>query len=362
MGYFLFMLNPFLLNFKIFRFCHLYLRKTRGKVATIWIIISALIPPLGTPRSLNLPGTLKQPAFLASLGLLFGILSISFSALFIRWAHAPGVISSFYRMGIGAIIMVLPFTYQVRRHSGYIPLRGILWGVAGGFFFSLDMYFWTTGIIMSGATIPTLMANTAPLWVGLGSWLVFREKQRSRFWVGLVIAMFGASFVLGQDLLRSSEFGLGALFGIFSAVFYGGYLLASQRGRSYLNTLSYFWISTLVSAICLLIYSLVLHQPLLDYDKLTWLLFLVMGIVVQVLGWMSINYAQGHIPAAIISPTMLAQPLITAVLAGLFLNETFTPWHLLGGVMVILGVYLVHRSRYVTKVDSSRLQLKVPGD
>jgi drug/metabolite transporter (DMT)-like permease len=70
---------------------------------------------------------------------------------------------------------------------------------------------------------------------------------------------------------------------------------------------------------------------------------------------MSINYAQGHIPAAIVSPTMLAQPLITAILAGLFLNETFTPWHLFGGAMVILGVYLVHRSRYIPKVDSNPL-------
>jgi drug/metabolite transporter (DMT)-like permease len=302
-----------------------------------------------------LSGKLKQPAFLVYLGLLFGILSISFSALFIRWAHAPGVISSFYRMGIGAVIMVLPFTYQVQRRPASLSPRGVLWGVVGGFFFSLDMFFWTTGIVMSGATIPTLMANTAPLWVGLGSWLVFREKQKSRFWAGLAIAMLGASFVFGQDLLRSSEYGLGALFGIFSAFFYGGYHLASQQGRAYLNTLSYFWISTLVATTCLLIYSLALRQPLLGYDHMTWLLFIVMGIVVQVLGWMSINYAQGHIPAAIVSPTMLAQPLITAILAGLFLNETFTPWHLFGGAMVILGVYLVHRSRYIPKVDSNPL-------
>ncbi len=279
------------------------------------------------------------------VSLIFGILSIAFSALFIRWTNAPGVISTLYRMAISAGIMATPFFYSLWKSQVRLPAVGVVLAIAGGFFFSLDMYFWTTGIMLSGATNPTVLANTSPLWVGLGSWMIFREKQTSLFWVGLIMAVSGAALVLGQDLLRSSTFGLGTLFGVFSAVFYGGYHLISQRGRGYLNTLSYFWISTFSCAVFALIYALILGHPLTGYSTQTWWIFVIMGVLVQSAGWMLINHAQGHIPAAIVSPTLLAQPILTAILSFFFLKEAFTLWHIIGGIMVITGVYTVHRSK-----------------
>jgi drug/metabolite transporter (DMT)-like permease len=277
--------------------------------------------------------------------LALGILSIALSPIFLRLANAPGVVSAFYRMGIGALLVAVPFVNQVRKRRSGLPRVGVQFAVLGGILFSLDMYFWSTGVMMSGATIPTLLANTAPLWVGLGTWLFFRERQTRIFWMGLAVAITGASFALLQDLRHSLDLDLGALFGVFSAFFYGGYHVASQRGRVHLDTISYFWISTTVSTLCLGVYTLLLNQPLSGYDRKTWLLFLVMGILVQVLGWMFINFAHGHIPAAIVAPTMLAQPLLTALFARLLLGEAFTSWQLWGGLLVILGVFFVHRSR-----------------
>jgi drug/metabolite transporter (DMT)-like permease len=42
---------------------------------------------------------------------------------------------------------------------------------------------------------------------------------------------------------------------------------------------------------------------------------------------------------------LLGQPVVTAVLAVLLLEERFMIWHILGGVVVLSGVYLVHWSR-----------------
>jgi len=58
-----------------------------------------------------------------------------------------------------------------------------------------------------------------------------------------------------------------------------------------------------------------------------------------------INYALGHLPASIVSPTLLGQPVVTALLAGLLLGEVLSAWHIAGGVAVLAGVLLVHRSR-----------------
>jgi drug/metabolite transporter (DMT)-like permease len=66
---------------------------------------------------------------------------------------------------------------------------------------------------MSGATNPTLLANTAPLWVGLGALIFFREKLSLMFWAGLLLAMADAVFSLGLDRLRSVSLGVGTLSG-----------------------------------------------------------------------------------------------------------------------------------------------------
>ena len=281
----------------------------------------------------------KQPTILAYLALITGIFSIGLSPLLLKWAYAPRVVSSFYRMGFGAVLMLVPFGYQLLSKRKKMPRRGVMFAIIGGLFFSIDMSLWSTGVMISDPAIPTLLANTAPLWVGLGSLIAFKEKLSHRFWIGLVTALIGAALVLTVNINLAPEFGLGAFYGLLAAMFYGGFYLASQRGREHLDTLSYFWISTTVASIFLLIYSLILREPILGYDSKTWLLFFIMGLLVQVLGWMFINYAQGHLSAAVVSPTMLAQPLLTALLAWLLLSQKFTAGQLVGGFMIIQAYY-----------------------
>jgi len=274
-----------------------------------------------------------------------GVLVIGFSAIFVRLANAPGVVSAFYRMSIGSLVITLPFIWQVRRRKEKLPMRGVWLAIGGGIFFGLDLTAWTTGIMLSNATIPTLMANTAPLWVGLGALLIFRERQATGFWLGLILTLSGAAVVMGKDLLQATSFGKGAILGLLAALWYGAFFLISQRGRKYLGTLSFYWISTTSSAIVLLIAALSFGHTLIGYTSQTYWYFIAMGILVQALGWLVINYVQGRLPAAVVAPTLLGQPVITALLAMPILGEIFTVWHVAGGILVLIGVYFVHRSR-----------------
>ncbi|MCK4633165.1 MAG: DMT family transporter, partial [candidate division Zixibacteria bacterium] len=97
--------------------------------------------------------------------------------------------------------------------------------------------------------------------------------------------------------------------------------------------------------IILLILNLALDRQLLGYDRFTLFNFLAIGLVVQLLGWSLINYAQGYLRASIVAPTLLLQPVVTAIIAVLLLGERFTTWHIAGGLIVLAGVFVVHRSR-----------------
>lgn len=285
-----------------------------------------------------------RSGFLAYLWLGIGIISISFSAIFVRWAGAPGPVASFYRMAIAVLLLAWPF-YRRARAQGSLPRLGIQIAVLGGLFFAGDLALWTTGVMMSGATNPTLLANTAPVWVGLGSLIFFREALSARFWMGLILAMGGAVLILGLDALRAATLGLGTLFGLMAAIFYGGYFLVTQRGRENLDSLTYLWFTALSASLALLALNTVLGHPIAGYSPLTYLNFLCLGVLVQVFGWLAISYSQGYLPASIVAPTMLVQPVATAVLAVMLLGERLSLWHIAGGVTVLAGVYIVHRSR-----------------
>jgi drug/metabolite transporter (DMT)-like permease len=278
------------------------------------------------------------------LALGISILSLSFSALFVRWANAPGAVASFYRMAVAVAVLAWPF-YRRAKSRGTLPRRGLRVAALGGLFFAGDLALWATGVAMSGATNPTILANTAPLWVGLGALLFFREKPDRAFWIGLVLAMAGAFAVLGLDSLRAATLGLGSLFGLLAGVFYGSYLLVTQRGRETLDALTYFWPAALSSTLALLVLCGLFRQPLTGYPTLTYLNFLAMGLISQTIGYLAMNYALGHLPASVVAPTLLGQPAMTAILAGLLLDETLSQWQALGGIAVLAGVYVVHRNR-----------------
>lgn len=285
-----------------------------------------------------------KPHLLPYLALGLGVLSLGCAAIFVRWANAPGPVASFYRLAI-AVALLAPAFYRRLRVSGAIPPPGLHLALLGGLFFAGDLAFWATGVVLSGATNPTLLLNTAPLWVGLAALILFREHLNTTFWLGLLVAMSGALLVLGLDSLRSFTLGLGTLFGLLGGIFHAAYFLTTQRGRAVLDSLTFFWLAALSSTFGLLAVSLALRQPLGGYSLFTYLNFLALGLVPQILGHFSINYALGYLPASIVAPTLLGQPVVTAILAGVLLGERLSIPEILGGMLVLAGVYTVHRSQ-----------------
>ena len=84
--------------------------------------------------------------------------------------------------------------------------------------------------------------------------------------------------------------------------------------------------------------------PFTGFDRNTWLVFLASALVSQLIGYMSLAYALGHLPASIVSPTMILQPVVTTLLAIPLLAEIPTPWQGLGGAIALVGIYLVNQS------------------
>lgn len=292
----------------------------------------------------SLPPTLSNRTWLPYLALVIGVIALGFSALFVRWAGAPGPVVGFYRIGLSTVVL-FPLFMLRRRRSTKITWAFLVFPLLGGLFTALDHGFWNTAVTYTSAANATLLGNTAPIWVALFAWIIWKEKLRKAFWMGLLLTLGGAAIVLGTDFLREASLGIGDLLALAAGGFYAAYFLVTQRGRVHWDTLSYVWIVGLISTICLLLISIGFGMPLTGYDRQSYLAFLGAALVSQTGGYLAVGYALGHLPASIVAPTMLGQPVVTALLAIPLLGENLGIEQIIGGSAVLAGIYLVHASR-----------------
>jgi drug/metabolite transporter (DMT)-like permease len=280
---------------------------------------------------------------LAYLALATGVVCLSFSSLFIRWSQAPGVVTSFFRMGIATTVMAPFFLRQARQ----VKFSKGIWiaPVLGGLFAACDQAIWSTSIGYTRVANATLLNNTAPVWVALAAWLIFREKLKGVFWLGLALAMGGATIVLGSDIIAHPSLSWGDLLALISGLFYAAYYLVMQRGRRDMSALAFMGLANTFSCLALLVICLVTRQPLTGFSTTTYLTFLGAALISQILGHLSLSYALGHLPASLVAPTMIAQPVLTALMAIPLLGESLHPGQWIGGISVLAGITLVNNGR-----------------
>jgi len=315
-------------------------------------------PPPVTDSPHPAPAPAKTPR-LAYAGMGVGILALGFSALFVRWAAAPGAVTGFYRMAVASIILV-PLALLRHGHPRRWPAAGLRFAVLGGAALCFDLALWNTSVMYTSAANATLLANTAPLWVAIASAVFLKEHLSGRFWIGLLLVLSGAAAVLGADFLRDFHLGVGDLMAISAGGFYAGYYLATQAGRRQLASLPYVTAAGVTATTLLFGIVLLLRLPLTGYSLQTLAAFAALGLVTQVLGYVSVGYALGHLPASLVAPTMVGQPVMTALLAIPLLGETLRPVQWIGGAAVLVGIVLVLRSHRGPAPQEAALETSAP--
>ena len=276
----------------------------------------------------------------AAMGLT--VVVLSFSGFYVRWADAPGPITSLFRMAFTALFLTV---YILKTGSWRYLKRSQLWlPLLAGCISAMDHYFWSSALQFTSVANAILFNYIAPIWVALVAFFLYREKLSIKFWIGLALTMAGAVTIFGTDLLHHPQFGWGDTLATISSFFYAGFFLISQQGRKRIGVVEYLWLVTLAATLMLTLMALINGQPLSGYDNKTILVFIAAALFAQLVGYLALSYASGHLPASMISPTMILQPVLTAILAVPISHEPIT-WQLaLAAPLVLGGIYLVNHN------------------
>ncbi len=283
--------------------------------------------------------------WLAYTSLAVAVLGITWSAVFVRWAGVSGPASAFYRVLIAAAVL-LPWR-AARRDLAPPPRRAAWLAVAGGAFFGFDLLFFNTAVLRTSATTAVLLGNNAPVFVGLGAWLIFDKRPGASFWWGLALSLAGCAAIVLADT-TSTGIGpgnaAGDLMALTAGFFFAAYLTTTERVRAGMDTLTFSSLSVVGSVVTLLVMCVALRTPLTGYPARAWASLAGLGLISQLTAYFAIVYALGHLPATIMSVGLLAQLPLTALLFVPLLGEPLTATQVVGGLLVLAGIYVVNRA------------------
>jgi len=286
----------------------------------------------------------QRPRHRALPALLLGGVAIGFSPIFVRVSELGPIATGFYRLFLALPLLWLWMQREGRRAAPGTSKVDWLPIAVPGILFAGDILFWHWSITTTTVANATLFANLAPVVVTFGAWFWLREHISFRFLVGLALAMGGAALLVNASAALGARYVLGDMFGLITACFFGGYLLAVARLRDRYAASTIMFYSSTVSCVLLLAATLSSGESLMPRSPDGWIALFALAWISQAMGQGLIAYALGHLPAAFSALAILIEPLTAAILGWVWLGEALGVLQAIGGAVVVAGIIVARRA------------------
>ena len=270
--------------------------------------------------------------------LIFGVLCLSTSAIFVKLADAPSSITAFYRLFF-TFLMLAPFAVSSKSARRELAgLSGRQWGMCliSGVLLAIHYILWFESLIYTSVASSTVLVTLQPIFSILLAYFFLKDRLKRAQIVSCLIAI-GGSFIIGWGDFQT---GSSALFGdgmaLAAAAFIRAYFFIGQIARKKISVILYSVLSYFSSVLFLAVYALSKQDAFFSYSGNTWLCFLGLAVISTIFGQFVFNILLKWVPATTISMSILGEPIGTCFLAYFILSESITLQQGLG-IAVVLG-------------------------
>lgn len=284
--------------------------------------------------------------------LLIGAVIISFSGVFVKTSLVHPLVSAFYRVFFGCFFLTC--ACWIKREFKKKSLKKNMVAVLCGLVFSLDLFFWHMSIQYVGPGLATILGNCEVFILAIVGWLVFKERLGIWFVFSIPLAFLGLFMVIGLDVERlSSDYILGLVFGLLTAICYSAFLLLLRYVQSDDPKIKesggsvFYYQVVLTAASSFFLGSAVLasgHSFAIPGGA-SLLSLLGLGFLCQAFAWVMISNSLPRIAAARAGLILLLQPTLSFIWDVIIFNRQtgITGW---AGVGVVLAaIYMGVTSR-----------------
>jgi drug/metabolite transporter (DMT)-like permease len=286
-----------------------------------------------------------------ALGVLaIGVAVVSTASILIRFAQAEGVPSlsiAATRLALAALVL-LPFAWvRSRGEIAALAARDLALAFASGALLAFHFWSWITSLQYTSVASSTVLVTTNPLWVGLASVVLLGEKLSSAAVAGLILSLLGmlVTFAAEPEVAApGSNAPLGNALALIGAVCASGYLLIGRALRSRVSLVAYVALAYASAAMLLCLAALLAGAPLLAHGAPAWLFLVLLALGPQLIGHTTFNWSLRHLSATFVALAILGEPVGSAILAWLILDEGFTSAQLAGFALLLAGIFLAARA------------------
>lgn len=273
--------------------------------------------------------------------ILIGVFSISCSAIFIKFAEAPPIITAFYRMFFSVVILS-PFILQGilhNRRSIGLTFKQIIISSIAGVFLALHFAFWITSLDYTSITSSTVLVTLQPLFVVFGEYFFYKESVGYRSLIGALLSICGGIILGYGDMTFGVNALIGDLYAFVGSIFVACYILIGRSVRKNLDLLPYTFIVYLSATIAFFLSNaFIIQQPMTGYPSSTWGWFVAMAVIPNLFGQSIFSWVLKYIKAAVVSVCILGEPVGASILAFIIWNQVPGLLQVMGGLLIITGL------------------------
>lgn len=300
--------------------------------------------------------------FLLPFSLFIAILAVSTASIFIRFAQAdgaPSLVIAALRLTFAVLLLAPVALTRHRAEIKSFTRNQITLGIISGLFLAVHFATWISSLEYTSVASSVVFVSTGPLWVALLSPMLLNEKLTRAAIVGLGLAILGGTVVgvsdacviqnglqcpgLSQVMQGRAVWGnFLALAGAWAVT---GYLIIGRKLRAGMSLVPYIFLVYGMAAAALIVIMLAAGNSPFGYGPQTYGWIFLLAALPQLIGHSTYNWALRYLPAAFVAVTTLGEPIGSAILAFFLLSETPSSATVIGGMLILLGIYLASRTK-----------------
>lgn len=289
--------------------------------------------------------------------LLLSLFALSSGAILVRLSNEAPSIAAFYRVLFTTLPLFPVAIWKYRDDFARITGRDLAFATLAGVALAIHFASWFESLEWTSVAASTTLVQSQPIFVTAGAWLLLRERITSRMALGTVVAVAGMAAMSLADLLTGVLVGpaplLGNALALLAAVMMAGYVLAGRSLRQRVALIPYVVIVYSICTATLLIFVVSQGHPLTGYPPREWLIFAGLALGPGLFGHTVVNWVLEHLESSVVSVTLLGEPIGATILALVVLGETPTRFTVLGGAVVLAGIYFTVSDRKTAEESSS---------
>ena len=276
--------------------------------------------------------------------IVIGVIGISLSSIFVKYSPAPSAVTAAWRL-LWTVILLSPVVLGNKKFRSELTAAGvgnILMCCLSGLFLAIHFALWFESLKHTSVASSTTIVCTEVIWVCFGYCLFLHGKIGRKAVLAIAITLLGSTIIAFSD--SSSDAHLyGDILALLSAVAVAVYMLIGRVMREKLTTSVYTYIVYFACEAVLLILCAFQHYNLFTYGILPILVGLLLAVFSTILGHSIFSWCLKYFSPAFVSVSKLCEPVVAAMLAVFLFAEIPNLLQVVGGILIIGGVFYYSR-------------------